>query len=137
LRALGALHPEWAGKLRQGEPQQLGPEGLVLFFPPLFDSHRESLAHEEVLSAIELVLEEQFETPLHLVMTGAKVEELVEVVSAEEDELFASHGQDPSAIIVQKVFGVKIRNVFSDHQQAPYHLGLSSHFKSEKSRDGF
>lgn len=137
MRALGAKHPEWAGKLRQGELQQLNSEGLVLFFPSLFDGHREALDNEEIRSAIERILDEQFETPLRLILSGAKVEAPVELASIGESEALMIHAQDRAVLIVQKVFGVNIRNVFSDHQQAPYHLGLSRHFKSEKSRDGF
>lgn len=137
LKALGAKHPEWAGKLRQGELQQLNSEGLVVFFPPLFDAHREALDNEEVRSAIERILDEQFETPLRLVFSGAKLEEPVEMVHVGESEALMNHAQDRAVLIVQKVFAVNIRNVFSDHQQALYHLGLSRHFKSEKSRDGY
>ena len=137
MRVLGAKHPEWAGKLRQGELQQLNAEGLVLFFPPLFDVHRATLNDDEIRMAIEQALEEHFETPLRLKLSGSKIETPMEISPSEHGEDFALHAQDPAVIIVQKVFGVNIRNVFSDHQQASYHLGLSRHFISEKSRDGF
>ncbi len=118
--------------------QALGVDGLRLFFPPLFENHRKSLDVEEVRSVIESLLEEEFELALRLqLLGGERQEEKVEIPVVEEGEAFAQHAQDKSALIVQKVFGVKIRSVFNDHQQALYHLGMSSQFKSEKSRDGF
>jgi hypothetical protein len=133
---LGAKRPDWAGKLRQGEVVSLKGMELSLSFAALFESHRQSLDDSEVKREIELILEEQLEAPLRLRLLSA---EAASQHQAREDDhnmgdedALARHGRDKSAIAVQKVFSVKIRNVFQDNQQVPYHLGMSCNYKVEE-----
>lgn len=110
---------------------------LSLSFASLFESHRQALDDLEVKREIELILEEQLEAPLRLRFLSAdaaaqdrsKKEESGEL--GDEDAL-ARHGRDKAALIVEKVFSVKIRNVFQDNQQVPYHLGMSCNYKLEE-----
>ena len=41
---------------------------------------------------------------------------------ADQEEVYLRHAKDRSAIAVQKVFGVRIRNVLSGSRQASYRL---------------
>jgi hypothetical protein len=41
---------------------------------------------------------------------------------ADQEEVYLRHAKDRSALAVQKVFGVRIRNVLSGSRQASYRL---------------
>jgi hypothetical protein len=136
LRALGSKRPDWAGKLRQGEVVSLSGMELTLSFASLFESHRQALDDLEVRREIELILEEQLEAPLRLRLLSADAahqhQSREDEYGAGDEDALARHGKDKSVITVQKVFSVKIRHVFQDNQQVPYHLGMSCNYKTEE-----
>lgn len=119
--------------MRQGQLKKLQGQILTLVFPSLFEEHRCFLLAEEVLLELETMLSEDFEAPLKLELVAADAQRQDDDAAegmVDEDGL-NMHARDKSAIVVQKVFGVKIRTVFQESKQVSYHLGMSSndHFK--------
>lgn len=102
---------------------------LNVAFASLFQGQRADLENPEAKLAIETALEQQFEHPIKIKLTEvADSAAREEVTPAEGHSEFDRH---PSALVVQKVFGVNIRHVFSESQQPVYHLGMSSHLNKD------
>lgn len=106
---------------------------LSLSFAPLFDGHRASLDEQEIIREIEAILEEEMEVHLSLSLCseGQTQSSEEEHGHAYDEDVVSKHARDKSALIVQKVFSVKIRHVFKSNEQVPYHLGMSCNFQDE------
>jgi hypothetical protein len=79
------------------------------------------------------MLEEEMEWPIPLLFedSAQKAQDSIDDEASSEDQIeaHARHAQDASAIAVQKVFGVKIRNVLSEDKQISYRLGQHSAYQ--------
>lgn len=95
----------------------------------------EYISEETHRQSIEANLEEFYECPLRIKIELEKKnkpsEDLPQNDSIEEPRFHEQYGNDPTAMIVQKVFNVTIRNVFQDAPPVQYHLGMSSNFKED------
>lgn len=106
---------------------------MKVSFEELFEKQRMALNTPETLELIESALEEHLEAPLKIELVATK-RELPTISEEFEGEAgsFDEQAKRPSARVVQKVFGVKIRGVLPQAPTPAYHLGQSDQFKKEK-----
>ncbi len=97
----------------------------------------EFVSEETHRQGIEAALEEFYECPLLVTILLEHKSKVMEsndeggLGGLEEPKLNEQHMSDPTAMIVQKVFNVTIRNVFQEPPQVQYHLGKSCNFKKD------